>query len=277
MAGQNVAEEFVAIAGIFATGDPATVTAPTSSAAALTGFADHGITTSAGVTRSTIRTSTDRNGWQNNVKLRTLVSKAAVQFKTVLVQSSLDNIKLYHGAAVVNGILVGDPAREWPLISVVYDQTDGVGVSAKVHREYAKYARIIEVGDQVGIGTDDTGWEVTIETEYDPTITDGSGAVVGGHTKLFFSEFEAAALPTISAAGPTAAAVTEIVKLTGTNFNTVTGAAGVKIGGVNATSYEKVGTTVIYAVVPAGSAGSAPIIVTNPAGATAAFAYTRGA
>lgn len=84
--------------------------------------------------------------------------------------------------------------------------------------------------------------------------------------------------PTITAATPSAAAEDASLVITGTGFSGVTGPAGVTIGGVNAKSYTVDSATQITAVVPAGSAGSAPITVTHPVtGASTAFAYTRGA
>ena len=86
-----------------------------------------------------------------------------------------------------------------------------------------------------------------------------------------------AAAPTVTAATPSGAAAGATVTITGTGFTGVTGAAGVKFGAVNATSYNVVSATQITAVVPAGSAGSAPIVVTHPTdGASAPFPYTRG-
>lgn len=54
----------------------------------------------------------------------------------------------------------------------------------------------------------------------------------------------------------------------------VTGAAGVTFNGINATSYVVVNDTLITAIVPALSAGSAPIVVTHQTtGASAAFPW----
>lgn len=86
-----------------------------------------------------------------------------------------------------------------------------------------------------------------------------------------------AAAPVLLSATPTAVAVGGIVEITGTGFTGTTGATGVKIGGTNATSYIVVSDNVIVAVMPAGSAGSAPIIVTNATGPSNSLAYTRGA
>lgn len=89
--------------------------------------------------------------------------------------------------------------------------------------------------------------------------------------------FAAAAVPVILSATPTAVAVGGIVNITGTGFAGVTGAASVKFGATNATSYIVVSDNTIVAVMPAGSAGAANITVVNGAGTSAAFSYTRGA
>jgi hypothetical protein len=86
-----------------------------------------------------------------------------------------------------------------------------------------------------------------------------------------------AAIPTIASALPSAASVGQTVTILGTGFLGTTGATGVKFGAVNATSYDVDSDNRILAVVPAGSAGAANIVVTSPVGASSAFSYTRGA
>lgn len=85
------------------------------------------------------------------------------------------------------------------------------------------------------------------------------------------------AVPAVLSALPAAQTAAKILSITGSGFSGVTGAASVTIGGTNATSYVVQSDSLVTAVVPAGSAGSAAIIVTNAAGASASFAYTRGA
>lgn len=80
----------------------------------------------------------------------------------------------------------------------------------------------------------------------------------------------ASALPSGAAAGANV-----VIRSTTGGFLTVSGAAGVKFNAINATSYIVIDDYTIVAVLPAGSAGSAPIIVTNAAGASAPLAYTR--
>lgn len=78
--------------------------------------------------------------------------------------------------------------------------------------------------------------------------------------------------PTITAANPSGQAAGQVVTLTGTGFY---GATGVTFGGVAAPLFTVDSSTQIKVVVPPGSAGSAPIIVTGPAGSSTARAYTR--
>lgn len=89
----------------------------------------------------------------------------------------------------------------------------------------------------------------------------------------------AAAAPVILAASPSAQSVGKILTITGTGFASVVAGtpANVTIGGTNATSFVVESDNMIVAVVPAGSAGSAELVVTNPVSASNSFPYTRGA
>lgn len=78
--------------------------------------------------------------------------------------------------------------------------------------------------------------------------------------------------PDLATAIPASAAAAATVTVTGAGF---TGVTSVTIGGIAATSYNVVSETSLTFVVPVGSAGSAPIIVTNAAGASFPLAYTR--
>ncbi|QIK82986.1 phage tail tube protein [Sanguibacter sp. HDW7] len=84
--------------------------------------------------------------------------------------------------------------------------------------------------------------------------------------------------PVLGSAAPSAAAAGDIVTIKGSGFAGVLLATAVKVGATSATSISVVGDSTIVAVVPAGSAGSAPITVTHPTnGASNALPYTRGA
>ncbi|SRR5258705_2901595 len=77
-------------------------------------------------------------------------------------------------------------------------------------------------------------------------------------------------VPVVSGLSPAtgAAAGGTMVQIFGGHFTGVTGAAGVKFGANNATSYTFVNDGLIVAVAPAHAAGSVQTIVTTPAGAS---------
>jgi len=81
-----------------------------------------------------------------------------------------------------------------------------------------------------------------------------------------------AAAPTVLSATPSGAAAAALVTITGTGFATAT---SVKFAAVSATVFSIIGDATIVAVMPAGSAGSAPVTVINPTGTSNALAYTR--
>lgn len=78
--------------------------------------------------------------------------------------------------------------------------------------------------------------------------------------------------PIIVSALPSGAGAGALVTLSGSAF---TGTSALTIGGVSAPTRSVVSDSTLIFVVPAGSAGSAPIIVTNPVGASTSFPYTR--
>jgi hypothetical protein len=80
--------------------------------------------------------------------------------------------------------------------------------------------------------------------------------------------------PQIASALPSGADATETVLVSGLAF---TGATGVTIGGVAGTGLVVFDDRHLKFVVPAGAAGSAPIIVTTPDGPSVPLPYTRGA
>lgn len=88
-------------------------------------------------------------------------------------------------------------------------------------------------------------------------------------------------VPIIGSVLPSGADATEHVYIQGENFHLdgeidVVGAASVKFGATNATSYTVVSDTLIDAVVPAGAPGVITVTVINTAGTTVYSGYTRG-
>lgn len=81
-----------------------------------------------------------------------------------------------------------------------------------------------------------------------------------------------AAKPSIASVLPASAGEGDLVTIEGGHF---TGATAVSFGGTAATAFDVVDSRHIVAELPAGTAGSAAVVVTNAAGASASFAYTR--
>jgi hypothetical protein len=79
--------------------------------------------------------------------------------------------------------------------------------------------------------------------------------------------------PKVAAVTPAAAAAGKLVTITGAGF---LGATAVKFGADTAAEFTVVNGATILAVMPAGAAGAAPVMVTTPVGDSPAFAYTRG-
>lgn len=106
-----------------------------------------------------------------------------------------------------------------------------------------------------------------------PALPDGRGGIM----KLYKSGL-AQPVPTITSATPaTTAAAGAPVELVGRGFTGVTGAAGVKFGGVNAGAgnYFVIDDEHIVAVMPAGATGPANITITNGTGASSAYTFAR--
>lgn len=125
------------------------------------------------------------------------------------------------------------------------------------------------VGDAPEIPTD-TFFEIQISAALQSSPTTGK------KFRFLHPGLKAAApvAPTVSAATPTAAVANSNITITGTNFVDVT---NVTIGGTQAVMFKVNSATSIIATVPAGTAGSAAIVVTTLAGGTSnSFAYTRG-
>lgn len=90
--------------------------------------------------------------------------------------------------------------------------------------------------------------------------------------------YTAALVPVITSVTPANQAVTQSVAIYGANFTGTVATTGVKFGGTNATSFTVQNDSLITAVVPAGSAGTVTVLVTNATGpSTATNNYVRGA
>lgn len=80
--------------------------------------------------------------------------------------------------------------------------------------------------------------------------------------------------PTIASIAPAGTGSGELVTITGAGF---VGATGVTFDSIAADDFQVIGGSTIVAILPTDSAGTVDVVVTNAAGPSAAFAYTRGA
>jgi hypothetical protein len=183
MAGIDVDEAIVGIDGLIATGEVGVATAPTNATGDLAGnWTDQGLVTDVGVTRSEEVTATTLRAWQRNRIVKRTVTESAVRWVFILVQTSADTVELFHGVPVDpdTGKVTIDLTAERPHIAFCIDV---INDDDQVVREYAPNAQVVEVGDQVAVAGDFFGWPVTIEADYDDTIS--------GHTERWFSGLSA--------------------------------------------------------------------------------------
>lgn len=129
--------------------------------------------------------------------------------------------------------------------------------------DYAFLSEFSIEAARANTGWDDASFFTITAEQYTPTTWIANPVLVGN-------------LPVIDTISPVNAATGAHIYIHGSGFAGTTGAASVKIGGVNATSYTVVDAYLIDAVVPAGVAGNAPVLVTSPVGAGAAKDYQRG-
>lgn len=111
-----------------------------------------------------------------------------------------------------------------------------------------------------------------------PDVAEVTATLTGdGALTQIANPYASTAVPIITSVTPPAQTVTNLITILGGGFLGTVPTTGVTIGGVNSTGWTVVSDNTIIAKIPTGSAGSAPVIVTNAIGASASFAYTRGA
>lgn len=183
MASADVSEEFIAGDGIVATGVHGVAVAPTSATGALGAtWTDQGLVADGGVVISEQVTSTTRRAWQNNRKLRTIVTEAAQRFAFTLVQTNEDSVELFHGVPVeADGSVTINLNRERPEIAFVIDMIDPEDAT-RIIRGYCPTAQVVEVGERTAAAGGGFQWPVTIDAAYDETL--------GGHVQWWFSELD---------------------------------------------------------------------------------------
>ncbi|WP_159083902.1 phage tail tube protein [Nocardioides terrigena] len=161
----------VAITGALSKGE-LSATAPTTAAAAATGFTDLGGISEDGVTLALNDEgdSTPIKVWQNGQTVRTLrqTSEDNPTISGTLVETSLDTIETYFGATVTQTATDGSfefKSQVREAASYVLDVIDG----AELIRIYVPRGVVASVGEITLANTEAIGYEVTIECELDST------------------------------------------------------------------------------------------------------------
>jgi hypothetical protein len=163
------------VTGVASSG-PTTATAPTSSSAALTGFADLGYLSDAGVTEARARSTNDIRGWQGGVIVRSLVTEGSLTYNFVMLETSKATIELFFGTSVTQtapeGTLIVIPTSTGGRKSFVLDVVDGV----ELIRTYVPQGEVTEVGDTVFSNGEAIGYECTLTAYPDSSLAGGGCA-----------------------------------------------------------------------------------------------------
>lgn len=257
----------VGVSGIIASAALGTA-APTSAVSSIAAFTDHGFASEDGVTEANAQTIEKIRAWQNAAVVRTTVTEGEVTFQTTLIQTDATTVPLVFGGTVAgDGSIVLSPGTERAHRAFIIDVIDG----ANVIRNWIPDGQVTELGDIVYQNGEPIGYEVTITAYPHISLDSGKGSV----QKWISSLAGALTAPAITSVLPSGAGAGAMVKIVGTRFTSTVPTTGVKFGGTNAAAFSVDDDGTIYATLPAGAAGSAPVIVTNSAGASSGFAYTR--
>lgn len=146
-------------------------TAPTTAAAAATGFTDLGYVGEDGVTYSAAGEgdSTPIKAWQNGAVVRTIRSATEENpsWNFVLLETKIETIETYFGVTVTStsteGSYVIDTNTVRTHSSYVIDVIDG----SELIRVYIPRGIVTEVGDIVYANGEAIGYEITLEGERD--------------------------------------------------------------------------------------------------------------
>jgi hypothetical protein len=145
-------------------------TAPTGTAGTLTGFTDLGYISEDGI-EIELPGSGDTEpvrAWQNNTTVRTIrtPSDDLPSWHFTMIETKLETIETYFGVTVTTGASEGSfsyTVTNRPTNSYAIDVVDG----AELIRDYIPRGVVSEVGAHTFSNGEPTGYEVTIEGEYD--------------------------------------------------------------------------------------------------------------
>jgi hypothetical protein len=124
-----------------------------------------------GVTETRDRSSNDIKAWQNGATVRTVVTDSGLTYTFTLLETKKETVELYYGTTVTQSASEGNfvivPANTGGRKSFIIDVIDG----AELIRTYIPQGEVTEVGDRVYANGEPIGYEVTITTYADSTIS----------------------------------------------------------------------------------------------------------
>lgn len=218
-----------------------------------------------GITETFTGSPTDIRGHQGNGVVRKRIDTPGTQYSFTALESKPQTTALRYdekSTSVTAGVLktTRGAGQKVSQRAVVVDKYDA-DFTQRHERDVFTQWDIIPNGDRVFAGTDVAGFPMLAE-------------VIGNYDH--FETVDASTAnplePTLTSVSPTTGAVGATVTLTGTEF---TGVTAVRFGAVSATSFTVVSNTSITAVVPAGTAGPAPIKVFKGVLDSDAVVFTR--
>lgn len=235
-------------------------------------FEDSGYISEDGLTLTPERSTEVVRDWSGSV-VRELLTEFAAKLAWAHLETNETSLKNYLGddnvsvteATATEGKRITALLRgtEMPRKSWTFKVKDGDARVLIVVPD----GQVSETGEVAFIKSGALTWPVTLAT-----YPDASGVNV--YIYLDDGQILTAGVPVVSSVvgQPDPAAAGQLVTIKGTRF---TGATAVSFGGVAASDFTVVDSTTIVATLPAGAAGSVPVVVTNAVGESAAFAYTR--
>jgi hypothetical protein len=235
-------------------------------------FEDSGYISEDGLTLTPERSTEQVRDWSGSV-VRELLTEFSAKLAWGHLETNEASLKNYLGddnvsvtaADATNGkrITAMLKGTEMPRKPYVFKIKDG---DAKV-LIVVPDGQVSETGEVAFVKSGAITWPVTLAT-----YPDSEGVNV--YIYLDDGQVLTAGVPTLAAVvgNPDPAGEGDLVTITGARF---TGTTGVTIDGVAVDDFTVVNSTTIVASLPAGDAGSAPVVVTNGVGPSTSLAYTR--
>lgn len=244
---------------------------PTSVYGSVAGFTDNGYIDDTGVTLAQNQAWITIRDWNGDIA-RSFLSTQDLVLSFVFLETNPNSINQFFGAANVqatvptgstgNQLAVAINSVEPPKQEFVINMKDGV----------SRKMRIVVPNGQI-TKRNNLVFSRKSGLMYSVDLTGYPDAF--GNTGYLYSDdglIVGSSVPNVLGVSPASQGAGKEVNITGSGF---TSASAVTFAGTAAASYLVENDNLIVAVLPAGSAGLASVVVTNASGASAGFNYTR--